>query len=287
MKICEQLKERLSGIEGLPALPLVLQQIQKVMSNPRSSMSQIAMVVAKDQALASRAIRLVNSAYYARANPVSSVQQAIVTLGLKTLNNLMLGLSVIKMFHNSEVLGYDPQSFWKHSFGTAILARKLASLTRYQGEIEECFVAGLLHDMGRLVLEQYLHADFIKALTLTQGHDSALLVREMEVFGFSHADTGAWLGRAWNIPRQFTIAMEFHHSPESLVESTPAEKKMLHLVTAANELCSDGRIGASGESRLMTRAVSGFSELTEDMKVRLLEETRKEVDSTLEEWNRE
>ena len=110
------LEERLNGIEGLPTLPLVLQQIQKVMKNPRSSIAQIASVIMKDQSLVSRVIRLVNSAWYARSTRVSSVLQAIVTLGLKTLNNLMIGLSVVKMFDQSGRGEYDHEKFCRTTY---------------------------------------------------------------------------------------------------------------------------------------------------------------------------
>lgn len=284
----EVMEQRFNGIEGLPTLPLVLQQLQKVINNPRSNMSQIAVVVAKDQALASRSIRLVNSAFYARTKPVTSIQQAIVTLGLKTLNNLMLGLSVIKMFDSSRQYGYDPNAFWEHSFATALMAKKLVAVTGYDVDAEECFVAGLLHDMGRLVMEQFLHDDFITALQASQSDKKSLLCCEIEVIGFSHADVGAWLGRRWNIPTTLIYAMELHHDPVMVdtMELTGSEKNIVRLVTAANEICITGKIGSSGELIPNTRVCEAMSKMSPAILNRLLEETRGEVNATLHEWRK-
>jgi HD-like signal output (HDOD) protein len=281
-----QMDEYLSQIEGLPTLPIVLQQIQKIMNNPRSSMGQIAAIVAKDQALASRAIRLVNSAYYARASRVNSIQQAIITLGLKTLKNLMLGLSVVKMFKNSNMLGFDPRAFWEHSFGTALIAKKIAGFIGHPDK-EECFIGGLLHDMGRLVLEQYMHEKFFEALAEAREKKESLFLHEVQTFGFSHAAAGGHLGRLWNIPMPFVIAMELHHHPMRMCEvHSDNDKKLLRTIILANELCIDGRIGDSGESDTLTSEIKTEKALNNDTMSSILSETRKEVVSTLNEWTR-
>jgi HD-like signal output (HDOD) protein len=281
-----RLEERLSGIEGLPTLPIVLQQIQRVINHPGSNMAQIAAVVGKDQSLTSRVIRLVNSAWYTRTTRVASIQQAIVTLGLKTLNNLMIGLSVVNAFDSTKILGYDPQKFWEHTFGTAILAEKISLLIAYRGDRSECFIAGLLHDMGRLVLEQFMHDDYVVALQKASEVNKPLLTHEMEVFGFSHADAGAWLGQKWNIPSPLIAAMKYHHCPEKAVDIPPAERDLVRIVAAANELATAGTIGTSGERHLVTNVATTIQKLTAETRIKMIDETRQEVITTLNEWNR-
>ncbi|MCX7726127.1 MAG: HDOD domain-containing protein [Chitinispirillaceae bacterium] len=280
------IEQHLSGIDNIPTLPLVLQQIRKVVSNSKSNMAQIASIVSKDQALASRTIRLVNSAYYARSTRVTTIQQAIVILGLNTLNNLMLGLTVIKIFDNTKSILFDHNAFWKHCFGTALLSKKIAEVTHCGGDKEECFIAGLLHDMGRLVMEQFMHDTYIKALQKSQESKSPLIGKELETFGFTHSDAGSWLGRRWNIPLSLIYSMEFHHLSNYPSSATQTEKDIIRIVTAANELCNIAQIGSSGENKLTTNATITFSSLTKEVCKRIIEETAKEVDSTLNEWKK-
>ena len=279
------LENRLEEIEGLPTLPLVLRQIQKVMNNERTSMTQIAAVVAKDQALTSRAIRLVNSAWYGRTTRVTSIQQVLVTLGLKALNSLMLGLTITKMFGSSNGCGFDGKAFWEHSFGTALLARKLAKELKSGCDAEECFIAGLLHDMGRLVLEQYFHDDFMATMKRMRETGQSLLTAEKNIFGFSHTDAGAWLGRKWNIPQGLTLAMEFHHTSVVPLDLHPNEKHTVNIVSAANELCLAGNIGSSGEHAPSTVASHFRNGWSAELCTRLVNETRQEVTATIQQWS--
>ncbi len=283
--INDTLEKRLEEIEGLPTLPLVLRQLQKVIQNERTSMAQIAAVVAKDQALASKAIRLVNSAWYGRTTRITSIQQVLVTLGLSTLNTLMLGLTVIKLFDNSRTHGFNARSFWEHSFGTALLAKKLALQGGKGCDAEECFVAGLLHDMGRLVMEQHLHEEYVAALQLMQNNKQTLLSAEEAIFGFSHTDTGAWLGKKWNIPRKLILAMELHHSLLFPPDLTHQEKEVVKIVSAANKLCLEGNIGTSGELSNSPGTVHPHNGFSTETCIRLVGETQKEVTATLREWN--
>lgn len=277
--------KRLESIDGLPTLPLVLRQIQKVMNNERTGMAQIAAVVAKDQALTSRAIRLVNSAWYGRTTRVTSIQQVLVTLGLKTLNTLMIGLTVTRMFDSNGNTGFDAHAFWEHSFGTALLAKKIAQEVEKGCDAEECFVAGLLHDMGRLVLEQFFHEEFIAVLAHMRETNRTLYQSEKDVFGFSHSDAGAWLGNKWNIPRQLVLAMEFHHATWYPSDLLPVEKQLIRTVSIANELCLAGNIGSSGEKATSPAAVPSGNGWSTEICHRLIRESRLEVSSTIQQWS--
>ena len=279
------LADRLEIIEGLPTLPLVLRQIQKVMNNERTGMAQIAAVVAKDQALTSRAIRLVNSAWYGRTTRVTSIQQVLVTLGLGTLNTLMLGLTVTKMFNGPGTPDFDARAFWEHAFGTALLAKKLAGENGHVNDSEEYFVAGLLHDMGRLVFEQFYHEEFTEAIGMSRDNRLSLQSAEKQVFGFDHTETGAWLGGKWNIPRQLILAMEHHHRASLPPGLLPEEKEMIRIVAAANELCLAGGIGASGENAAQTGTSYSRIGWSPETCRRLIDQTLAEVALTIQQWS--
>ncbi|MBD3343910.1 MAG: HDOD domain-containing protein [Chitinivibrionales bacterium] len=278
------IEEKLGGIENLPTLPMVLRQIRKVMNNPNSNMSNIAAIVAKDQSLAARTIRLVNSAYYARRTRVPSIQQAIVVLGLTTLHNLMLGLSVVKMFQGSRLLGFNIDEFWQHSFAVALLSKKMASLPGVDIDPEESFIAGLLHDMGRLALQQFLHDDFEKALKQSGANKTSLCSEEKNVFGFDHADAGAWLGRRWDLHEKITGVLEYHHRPFEIPSEYNRHEQLIHIVAYANDICTDESIGNSGQSVVGERKYRGLPPRTDnEMRIKV-EETVSEVISVVEEW---
>ena len=283
--LSDTLEQQLESIEGLPTLPLVLRQIQAVMNNERTSMAQIASVVAKDQALTSRAIRLVNSAWYGRTTKVTSIQQVLVTIGLKTLNTLMLGLTATKLFSTSESKLFSAQAFWEHAFGTALIAKKIALTTGLKGESEDFFVGGLLHDMGRLVLEQFFHDQFTAALELTHNKRISLIESEKEIFGFDHTDAGAFLGSKWNIPRRLVMAMKYHHTTSISSDILPEEREMVRIVSAANELCLSYKIGASGEEIYENKFSMSLKGISHETIYQLVEEARKEVVATLLQWS--
>jgi HD-like signal output (HDOD) protein len=276
---------RLGDIETLPTLPVVLRQIQKVIQNPSSSMDQIAAVVAKDQALAARTIRLVNSAFYGMRERVASISHAIVVLGLNTLNNLMIGLSVIKLFKNSKFLGFDPEKFWEHCFGTAMIARALIRDSKPK-DSEVFFISGLMHDMGRLVLDQHLHDDFSKALSLAGKNGKPLCDCEKEVFGFDHADAGMWLARKWGLPEALAAGIGYHHRSHTLPEELRSHSDLVQAVETANRLCLAVNIGASGDRLNSATGIVHIEGKTTKQIQDIIDEARREVGTTINEWNK-
>ncbi|MBD3320686.1 MAG: HDOD domain-containing protein [Chitinivibrionales bacterium] len=278
------IEEKLGQIENLPTLPMVLRQIRKVMNNPNSSMVNVAAVVAKDQALATRTIRLVNSAYYARRTRVPSIQQAIVVLGLKTLHNLMLGLSLVKMFRNARPFGFTIDDFWQHSFAVALLSKKIAPLSGEDIDPEEYFIAGLLHDMGRLALEQFLHEDFEKALKKAAVDKTSLRKNEKEVLGFDHADAGAWLAARWDLHEKLISALKYHHRPFELPSEYARYEKFIQVIACANDICTAESIGNSGESVGAERRYRILPPRNDTLVRKKVAETVSEVISVVEEW---
>lgn len=275
---------RLEEIDQLPTLPMVLRQVQKVMKNPNSNMAQIAAVIAKDQALASRTIRLVNSAFYGMRNRVTSVHQAIVILGLTTVINLMLGLSVIKIFADSEKKqGFDHDAFWEHAFATAILARELGKKAS-NPEPDDCFIAGLLHDFGRLVLEQFFHDEFMIAVNKARDENLPLSLAEHQCFGGSHAVIAGFLARRWQLPEVLTACIQFHHGLKHIPPEQAIYKPNVLLVAKANQIANKNHLGNSGEGR--AAGDSHFSEINllpaeEDA---LVKQVRSELETVRREW---
>jgi HD-like signal output (HDOD) protein len=208
-----EMLKKLDLIENLPTLPVIVQQIQKLIDNPNSNMSQIATIITRDQSIAARVVRLVNSAFYGLGNKISSIQQAIMLLGLNTVKNLVIGVSVVKTFEGmSGASLFDRQKFWLHAFGCATGARLIAKNLNMD-EPEDFFMAGLLHDIGILVLDQFFHDEFIAIIQQTMKTKSELTIVETGVLGLTHCEVGEFIAGKWRIPDFLKSAIRHHHKP--------------------------------------------------------------------------
>jgi HD-like signal output (HDOD) protein len=209
MLLCE-----LEKIENLPTLPIIVQQIQKLIASPNSNMAQIAAIITKDQAIAARVIRLINSAFYGMGGKITSIRQAIVLLGLNTVKNLVLGVSVVKIFEDSAggASMFDRQKFWMHTFACALGAKMIARKMNLQ-DPEDFFLAGLLHDIGILVLDQFFHQEFVGILQDAARGKLDYVTAEQGRLGLTHAEIGEYMGRKWKIPELLVHSIRYHHQP--------------------------------------------------------------------------
>ncbi len=236
-------RERLEGIEDLPTLPVVVDQLHRLIANPRSNMSQIATVIARDQAIAGRVIKLVNSAFYGLSRRVTSIQQAIVILGLTTVKNLTLGVSVVKTFGACEIPSiFDREKFWLHSFGCAQAAKMIARHLR-RDEPEDYFLAGLLHDIGILVEDQFLHEEFVQVLKQTVGSSVSLTEAEESVMGMTHPEVGEFIARRWKLPDFVVQSMRFHHPVKGMGPDSSDYPDFVSVIHAADTLVWNAGVG--------------------------------------------
>ena len=208
------LKKRiLRTVEDLPPMPQVAQKARQVISNPDSNFKDLAKVIETDQAIAAKVLKIANSAYYGSVGNVSSVQQASVVLGTKTLIEL-LNLACASGPLSKTLKGYDlaAEDLWKHSLAVAagsriIAAKKRAELT------EDAFSAGLIHDVGKLILDRYIFERkkaFEKAVRKgTESFHNA----EKQVLGFDHGEIASEVCDKWKIPQHISQAIRYHHYP--------------------------------------------------------------------------
>ena len=225
---------RLEDIDNLPSLPIIVQQIQKLIASPNSSMAQIGALIARDQAITARVVRLVNSAFYGFSTRISSIPQAIMLLGLNTVKNLVTAVSVVKMFAaegNTEL--FDRQKYWLHSFSCAMGARMLAkSLGRR--EPEDYFLAGLLHDVGVLVLDQFFHEEFTSVLKHATENRLDYYSAEKAVLDTTHGHIGEAVAEKWHVPVFLGHVMRRHHDPLITEEGMKSSSDIIALVHIAD-----------------------------------------------------
>jgi putative nucleotidyltransferase with HDIG domain len=229
---------KLQLIENLPTLPVIVQQVQKLIDNPNSNMSQIATIITRDQAIAARVVRLINSAYYGFGGKISSIQQAIMLLGLNTVKNLVIGVSVVKSFaETGEASIFDRQKFWLHSFACATCARQMAKPLNRE-EPEDFFMAGLLHDIGVLILDQFFHEEFVSIIQRVTKTKEELIAAERATIGLDHCEIGAFIAEKWKIPEFLRIAIRLHHRPVFSQVGTEQVRRIVAAVHVADTIVS-------------------------------------------------
>jgi HD-like signal output (HDOD) protein len=216
-----ELKVLVQKITDLPTLPAMMATITRLMQDPRTSAEELGRAIASDPALVSKVLKLVNSAFYGFPGRISTITQAIVILGFSTIRNVVLTTSVLKAFGKASGSGAtDVGKFWEHSLLTGAIARSLA-VEREANFVEETFIAGLLHDMGRIVLSQKLTAEFEKVRIVKEKAGLTQLAAEQSVLKLTHGDIGGWLARKWNLPLPYVEVMRLHHFPGEIVKLDP------------------------------------------------------------------
>ncbi|HLP41815.1 MAG TPA: HDOD domain-containing protein [Fibrobacteria bacterium] len=206
------LKALVQKITDLPTLPSMMATITRLMQDPRTSAEELGRAIATDPALVSKVLKLVNSAFYGFPGRISTITQAIVILGFSTIRNVVLTTSVLKVFGDSKSKGFDMEVFWEHSLLTGAISRSLA----HEHDLpftEETFIAGLLHDMGRMILSQRLTSEFEKVVAFRDKTGMSMLEAEKTILGLTHGEIGGWLARKWNLPIPFVEVMHYHHFP--------------------------------------------------------------------------
>ncbi len=242
--MAKDLRSIVRKITELPTLPQVVTVILSLIDSPDSSAEDINKVMEKDPALVGKILKLVNSAYYGLPNKVNSVRQSIVILGFSTVKSLAISASVFDLFDSKRSQAFSREAFWGHSIGCACVSRLVGH--REAGVDEEtAFVVGLLHDIGKLVIDQYAPAEFDAVVNLAQEKQISFYEAEQVVLvDTNHAEVGAWVAEQWALSPDLINAIRNHHAV-STVEDRPS-KLLAAICRFANFICHKRGVGASG-----------------------------------------
>ncbi len=228
-----ELNERLLSIRDLPTFPSTAIEVMRLAGDSESSAVELSKIIAKDPPLAVRILKLANSPYYGFARRISTIEWAIVALGFETLRETVLSLTMIDLFRGPALKHFDPRRFWRHADDTATAARALAKEIKYRLP-GEAYTAGLLHDIGLLVLYKYFRDDFEEIQRLIYDGNLQPSQAELAIVGVTHADVGAWLADRWSFPSYFVEAIRYHHNP-AFAEVNPTLTSIVHV---ANQIAS-------------------------------------------------
>ena len=236
--------------KAMPPMPQILARATEIIDDETKGFQDIAEVLETDQAMATRVLRIANSAFYGLTVPASSVRQASALLGSQTLLELITIVSTSKIMGQSlDGYGFSSINVWKHSLCVAVVSRKLAEL-KFPELLSDAFNAGLIHDSGMVILDEYMAARK-NAQHAPTSDEKALIETEKALFGFDHAELASEFLAKWNLPAAQTHAIRHHHQP-SASEGDP----LSYILHAAECLCQE----EADAEQAMTSAESGTFE---------------------------
>jgi HD-like signal output (HDOD) protein len=235
----------------------MLNNINQMILNPRTSAKEVAQVIASDPALTSKVLRVVNSSFYGFPNRITTITHAIVILGFNTVKSIVLSSTIFDVFRRSVKPGdFDRTEFWKHSIGCGAAAKVLGRRINYP-MLEELFIAGLLHDVGKIILDQFLADKFQEVLALVRSRDCLIVEAEAEVLGLTHSDVGAWLFEKWNLSKGLVETTRCHHNPQAAGD----HQKFAEIIHMADILVRALRFGNGGDGKVPTVSDSAWRSL--------------------------
>ncbi|MFY9486458.1 MAG: HDOD domain-containing protein, partial [Bacillota bacterium] len=202
-------------VGDLPPLPAVAAKVLEILKDPDADLTALVSIIEKDQALTAKILRVSNSAYYGLVRRISTVKDAVVTLGFNNMRNQVLALSAYSLMQGP-ASGYalEAGSLWDHSLCTGLCAEHLADTLGYKSIKDEVFIGGLLHDIGKTILSYYVSARFSNILERVDQLGQTFVEAERAELGFDHAEVGARVALRWNLPESLVSMIGDHHKPD-------------------------------------------------------------------------
>jgi putative nucleotidyltransferase with HDIG domain len=230
-------------VEKMPAFPKSVQRVLQLTSDLNAPAKEIVRVIECDPIMTIKILKAINSSFYGLPKKISSIQRAVVHLGLNTIKNLALGVAAMGMLNNKNRAGFNTDDFLLHSLTTAAVSRMLAArLGLPLSECSDCFVAGLLHDFGKVVLAEFMPAEFRAVLEKSKQRNMPLNLAELEFIGFDHAQAGKILAEKWELSALLVDAIANHH------DTGDSDNPMRDCLFAANQISKHMQSGDGGNA---------------------------------------
>lgn len=208
----EQLKAVVSRIGKLPSIPAIYMELKNKLMNPDCAIGEVAAIIIKDMAMSAKVLQLVNSAFFGMHTNITSPLHAVTLLGLDTVKAMVLGIGFFSTLQTTSSRAFSVDKLWEHCVTTAAFAKKIAQAeTGNVQMINHTFIAGIMHDIGKLLLFSCLHDSYSQAVTMARKQYIPLHQAEQQVFNSDHANVGSYLVGLWGLPGSVIEAVAFHH----------------------------------------------------------------------------
>ena len=231
-------------IDKMPSLPATVNKVLEICNRPDVSANDLNKVISLDPVLAGNVLKLINSAYCALPNHISSLTRAIIILGVNTVKNLALSTAVVRNMKESEQSSLSMDKFWTHSICVGVCAKAIAAQTKIPvNQQEEFFLAGLLHDLGKIPMAHCFPDEYSACLTYAHENKLSLHEAEIAVFGFNHQHCGYTIASKWKLNDNIAAAMRHHHEAE---KSDPDHRLLISCITIADVYANIFDIGSAG-----------------------------------------
>lgn len=237
---------KLKNIQDLPTLPVVMTKLSETIANQNCCAKDIVDILNNDPAIATKILKTVNSPLFCTGKQrIDSLQYAIVRLGFKEVQNIALSTAIVKMFENKKGKLFNIKEFWKHSMFTSLVAIELGKrLPDLKLKSDELHIAGLLHGIGKIILDSYFSDDFEKSMSLSLNGNIPLYNAEEIIMGINHCELGYMIALNWNLPDVAVHAIRFYHAPN---EAPEKHRDIVHVINISDYLVSCNDFGISGE----------------------------------------
>ncbi len=279
----EKVKKILAGMVSIPSLPSVVREVMAMIERKNTSAQDLQSIISRDPAIAAKVLKLVNSSYYGFPSKIASIQHALVILGFNTLRSLVLSLSAFdSLSHGLDRSVFDFELYTIHSNGCAITAKIIAKNLPGVDE-EDAFAAGLLHDIGKVILCKYFPAEFGQVKARIAASPVASHVAEKEVLGYTHAEVGSWLAEKWRLPEKIIRSIQHHHEPAAI-----AADPMTAIVHVSDILCVAKAVGVVSGTVIPPLDAKAWAllKLTRQRLVEIMAEIDQQIDKAIELFQR-
>jgi len=231
-------QEFLNMVEKMPPFPKSAHRIMELAADMNCNPKDLVQVIEHDPIITMKLLKLVNSAFFSLAREITSIRHALIYLGLNTIKNLAFSIATIEAIPHRNLDNFNTHHFLLHALTTASIAQRIAH--RFEGNVDpgDAFIAGLLHDFGKMVFAQFAPDAFAGAIELSQRKQQSLHLSESEILGMNHAEIGGLLAEKWELPQELIHCIRHHHDD--------VQNPLHNVVFVANQVCKQLNFGDAG-----------------------------------------
>ena len=258
----ETFLKKLDRIPDLPTLPVMALKVNKMLQDEDVSVKSLSATIEKDQVMVSKILKLVNSAFYGFRSQIDTISHAITILGFSTIRNAIVSIGVMDAFAGKEPFdGFDMTRFWKHALAVAVTGRNLAEKSRLALP-DETFVAGILHDVGKVVLAQYFKEIFTEIWKSMREEGCSFCESEKRFSPIGHAHIGGKLAKRWQLPVSLVEAIAYHH----VIKKSAVSVNLIYLVHISDLIVNNAHDGEMDQASFSTADPDAAKELVVSLK---------------------